>query len=216
MEFRILGPLEVRDGDREVRLRGGKERALLALLLINANRTLAMDRIVDALWGDGVPETAHKMVQIYVSHLRKVLPQDTLRTRPPGYALAVEQGKLDLDRFETAVSDARAALEADRAEAAAESFREALSLWRGACAPAANPATVRSCPAAAVETPRSLAAWVSTGAIAITAACAAKSPAKSVRLTPTYPLTGPFLPIVIVHLRSRERPQETGSRLRQR
>jgi DNA-binding SARP family transcriptional activator/pimeloyl-ACP methyl ester carboxylesterase len=131
MEFRILGPLEVRDGDREVQLRGGKERALLALLLVNANRTLAMDRIVDALWGDGVPETAQKMVQIYVSHLRKVLPPDTLRTRPPGYALALEDGNLDLDRFETAVSEARAALETDRAEAAAESFREALSLWRG-------------------------------------------------------------------------------------
>jgi DNA-binding SARP family transcriptional activator len=89
MEFRILGPLEVRDGDREVRLRGGKERALLALLLVNANRTLAVDRIVDALWGDGVPETAQKMVQIYVSHLRKVLPPDTLRTRPPCYALTL-------------------------------------------------------------------------------------------------------------------------------
>jgi DNA-binding SARP family transcriptional activator len=66
MEFRILGPLDVRDGDREIRLRAGKERALLALLLVNANRTLAVDGIVDALWGDDVPETAHKMVQIYV------------------------------------------------------------------------------------------------------------------------------------------------------
>ena len=131
MEFRILGPLEVRDGDREVRLRAGKERALLALLLLHANRTLAMDRIVDALWGDGVPETAHKMVQIYVSHLRKVLPRDTLRTRPPGYALAVEDGNLDLDRFEAAVAEARAALEAGHAESASESFGEALSLWRG-------------------------------------------------------------------------------------
>jgi DNA-binding SARP family transcriptional activator/class 3 adenylate cyclase len=131
MEFRILGPLEVRDGDREVRLRGGKERALLALLLVNANRTLALDRIVDALWGEDVPETAQKMVQVYVSHLRKLLPADTLRTRPPGYALAVEQGQLDLHRFETAVAEARAALEAGRAEPAAETFREALSLWRG-------------------------------------------------------------------------------------
>jgi DNA-binding SARP family transcriptional activator/pimeloyl-ACP methyl ester carboxylesterase len=131
MEFRILGPLEVRDGDREVRLRGGKERALLALLLVNANRTLALDRIVDALWGEDVPETAQKMVQVYVSHLRKLLPADTLRTRPPGYALAVEEGQLDLHRFETAVAEARAALEAGRAEPAAESFREALSLWRG-------------------------------------------------------------------------------------
>ncbi len=62
MDFRILGPLEVRDGDREVRLRSGKQRALLALLLVNANRTLAIDRIVDDLWGEDVPESAQKMV----------------------------------------------------------------------------------------------------------------------------------------------------------
>ena len=131
MEFRILGPLEVRDEDREVPLRGGKERALLALLLVNANRTLALDGIVDALWGEDVPETAQKMVQIYVSHLRKVLPADTLRTRPPGYAVAVEDGRLDLHRFESAVANARTALERGSAQQAEEGFREALSLWRG-------------------------------------------------------------------------------------
>jgi DNA-binding SARP family transcriptional activator/pimeloyl-ACP methyl ester carboxylesterase len=132
MDFRILGPLEVRDGDRELRLRGGKERALLALLLVNANRTLALDRIVDGLWGDDVPETAQKMVQIYVSHLRKALTPETLRTRPPGYALVLEPEQLDLDRFEAAVAEARAALEEGRVQQAADGFREALSLWRGA------------------------------------------------------------------------------------
>ena len=131
MEFRILGPLEVRDGDREVRLRSGKERALLALLLVNANRTLALERIVDGLWGDDVPDSAQKMVQIYVSKLRKTLPAETLHTRPPGYSLVVEQGQLDLNRFERGVHDARAALEAGRAEEAADAFRAALSLWRG-------------------------------------------------------------------------------------
>lgn len=131
MEFRVLGPLEVRDGDREVRLRGGKERALLALLLLHANRTLALDRIVDDLWGADVPETAQKMVQVYVSRLRKVLPPETLRTRPPGYALVLEPEQLDLNRFETAVAEARAALDAGEAGRAADRFREALSLWRG-------------------------------------------------------------------------------------
>ena len=116
MDFRILGPLEVRDGDREVRLRGGKQRALLALLLVNANRTLALDRIVDDLWGEDVPETAQKMVQIYVSRLRKALPPGTLRTRPPGYALVLEHGQLDLHRFETAVTEAHTALDAGRAQ----------------------------------------------------------------------------------------------------
>ena len=131
MDFRILGPLEVRDGDREVQMRGGKQRALLALLLLNMNRMLALDRIVDELWGEDVPETAHKMVQVYVSHLRKVLPAGTLHTRPPGYALVLEQQQLDLHRFEAAVAEAHAALEAGHPRQAAERFRDALSLWRG-------------------------------------------------------------------------------------
>ena len=131
MDFRILGPLEVRDGDREVPLRGGKERALLALLLVNVNRTLALDRIVDSLWGEDVPETAQKMVQIYVSRLRKVLHPESIRTRPPGYALVLGQEQLDLHRFETAVLEAREALDAGQAHQAADRFREALSLWRG-------------------------------------------------------------------------------------
>jgi DNA-binding SARP family transcriptional activator/pimeloyl-ACP methyl ester carboxylesterase len=131
MDFRILGPLEVRDGDRDVPLRGGKERALLALLLLNVNRTLALDRIVDSLWGDDVPETAQKMVQVYVSRLRKVLPPESIRTRPPGYALVLAQEQLDLHRFETAALEARAALDAGEALKAAARLREALSLWRG-------------------------------------------------------------------------------------
>jgi DNA-binding SARP family transcriptional activator len=131
VEFRILGPLEVRDGDREMVLRGGKQRALLALLLVNANRTLAIDRIVDELWGENVPESAQKMVQIYVSQLRKVLPPGTVHTRPPGYALVLAPDELDLDRFERLVAEARASLDAGRAEEASADFRAALELWRG-------------------------------------------------------------------------------------
>src|SRR5919198_2788333 len=131
MDFRILGPLEVRDGEREVRLRGGKQRALLALLLVNANRTLAIDRIVDELWGDDVPETAQKMVQIYVSQLRKLLPEGVLRTRPPGYALDLAREQLDLDRFERLVADGRAALADGDAVLAAERLAEADAIWRG-------------------------------------------------------------------------------------
>ena len=131
MDFRILGPLEVRDEDREVRLRGGKQRALLALLLVNANRTLAIDRIVDDLWGEDVPETAAKMVQIYVSRLRKVLGAEALHTRPPGYALQLEPGELDLHRFERLLGEAREALDEGRAEEASRGFQAALALWRG-------------------------------------------------------------------------------------
>jgi class 3 adenylate cyclase/DNA-binding SARP family transcriptional activator len=130
MDFRILGPLEVREGEREVRLRGGKQRALLALLLVNANRTLAIDRIVDELWGEDVPDSAQKMVQIYVSKLRKALP-GMLHTRPPGYALQLEPDALDLDRVERLAAEARSSLDAGRAEQASAGYRAALELWRG-------------------------------------------------------------------------------------
>src|SRR5215213_3901251 len=99
MEFRILGPLEVRDGERPVALGGLRQRALLARLLLEPNRTVGVEQLVDDLWGDEVPGSAVKMVHIYVSHLRKVLPRDVLFTRPPGYALDVAVGALDLDRF---------------------------------------------------------------------------------------------------------------------
>ena len=74
MEFRLLGPMDVLDGGAALALRGLKQRALLARLLVTPNRTVAVDRLVDDLWGDAVPDTAVKMVQIYVSQLRKVLP----------------------------------------------------------------------------------------------------------------------------------------------
>jgi len=131
MEFRILGPLEVHEEGREVPLRGGKQRALLALLLVNANRTLAIERIVDEMWGEDVPESAPKMVQIYVSRLRKLLAPGTLHTRPPGYALQLAPDELDLTRFERLTADARTGLAAGRAEEAAAGFRAALDLWRG-------------------------------------------------------------------------------------
>src|SRR4051812_26039097 len=131
MDFRILGPLEVRDGDREVPLRAGKERALLALLLVNANRTLAIDRIVDDLWGEDVPESAHKMVQIHVSRLRKALTPGLLHTRPPGYSLQLAADDIDVHRFERVVAQARTSLDAGRAEEASAELRAALGLWRG-------------------------------------------------------------------------------------
>ena len=83
VEVRILGPLEVRDGETLLPVGGGRQRALLAVLLLNAGRVVAVDRLIDDLWGDEVPVTAPKAIQIYVSKLRKVLPQGRLLTRPP-------------------------------------------------------------------------------------------------------------------------------------
>ena len=127
MEFRILGPLEAYEAGNEVPIGGAKQRALLAVLLVNANRVVSNDRVTDALWEDGPPETARKAVQVQVSKLRKLLGPDRLLTRPSGYLLQVEPDSLDLDRFEVLLHEAR---EVDP-EAAADKLREALALFRG-------------------------------------------------------------------------------------
>src|SRR5262252_1176190 len=130
MEFKLLGPLEATDGSNPITLAGRKQRVLLARLLLDANRTVATERLVDDLWGEDVPESAQKMVQIYVSQLRKVLPDGILQTRPPGYALAVEPDSIDSVRFERLRREGEAAHAAGNVELAAERFREALALWQ--------------------------------------------------------------------------------------
>jgi len=118
VEFRILGPIEVvGDDGRPIALPARKIRALLALLLLDANRTVSTDRLVDELYEERPPATATKTVQVYVSQLRKALGADRIDTRGNGYALRVEAGELDVDRFHQLVADGRP--------------REALALWRG-------------------------------------------------------------------------------------
>src|SRR6185312_9303849 len=92
MDFHILGPLEVRDDDRELLLGGGKQRALLALLLIHPNEALSTDRLVEELWEESPPPTAARILHNYVSQLRRVLGNDRLQTQGRGYALRVEPG----------------------------------------------------------------------------------------------------------------------------
>jgi DNA-binding SARP family transcriptional activator len=107
MEYRVLGPLEVRDGEHSLALGGAKQRALLALLLVNANHVVSRNRLVDELWGESPPQTAVTMVQVYVSRLRKLLPPDVLRTQSPGYILEVDSEEVDLLRFERLLAEAR-------------------------------------------------------------------------------------------------------------
>ncbi|MFL5780460.1 MAG: ATP-binding protein [Thermoleophilaceae bacterium] len=128
MDFRILGPLEVAVDGGVVPLGGGKQRALLAVLLLHANEVLSSDRLIDSLWGERPPDTAAKALQVHVSQLRKALGPDVLRTQPPGYVLTVRDGQLDLSRFERLLAEAGA--EPDRARAR-ELLGEALGLWRG-------------------------------------------------------------------------------------
>src|ERR671915_424784 len=100
MEFRILGPLQVLDEGRELPLGGAKQRALLALLLLDPNRVVARDCLIDELWGGSPPDTARTALQVYVSHLRKALGRDLILTQPPGYLIRVSDGELDFQRFE--------------------------------------------------------------------------------------------------------------------
>ena len=127
LEFRILGPVEVRAGDEPLPLGGPKQRALLALLLVESGRAVSTDRIVDALWGEHPPRTAQTSLQNFVSQLRKVLGPDVLVTKPPGYLLRARPSRLDVDRARELVDEARAAGPEDRAA----KLREALALWRG-------------------------------------------------------------------------------------
>src|SRR5947209_14274085 len=131
MDFRILGPLEADDGAAALALGPPRQRALLARLLLEAGRTVPLDRLLDDLWGDDPPETAVKMVQIYVSHLRKVLPDGMLRTHGRGYVLALDAATLDLDRFAQLREAGRAALARGEPVGAGARLRDALALWRG-------------------------------------------------------------------------------------
>ncbi len=131
MEYLLLGPLEVRDAGRAVALGASRPRALLAILILSAGRTVPASRLVDDLWGEAVPETAPKMVQILVSQLRKSLPRHHLVTRPPGYALDVPPEDIDLLRFERLRREAREAAALGDHTAASWLLGRALALWRG-------------------------------------------------------------------------------------
>src|SRR3954469_12613616 len=100
MELRVMGPLEFAGDGGVVEVPAGKPRALLALLLVERGRGVPADVLVDRLWGERPPATAAKIVQGYVSRLRRLLPPGVLETRAPGYVLRVGEGQLDLARFE--------------------------------------------------------------------------------------------------------------------
>jgi DNA-binding SARP family transcriptional activator len=129
MEFRILGPLEVADGDNVITLASAKQRGLLAILLLSANEVVSADRLIDELWGEQGPESGRTALQVLVSKLRKGLGHAgvPLATRAPGYVMRLEREQLDLRRFERLVEEA----DASEPAVAAGKLREALALWRG-------------------------------------------------------------------------------------
>jgi YVTN family beta-propeller protein len=131
VEFRILGPLELVEDGHPVKVAGGRQRTLLALLLVHANEVVSTDRLIDGLWGERPPATAPKVLQNAVSQLRRSLGDKLIVTRAPGYVLRTDPNAIDAHRFETLLDQGRHALASGDTEGAASILREALALWRG-------------------------------------------------------------------------------------
>jgi predicted ATPase/DNA-binding SARP family transcriptional activator/class 3 adenylate cyclase len=131
IEFRVLGSFEVVEGDRALALGGFRQRALLALLVVHRGEPVSSERLIDGLWGERAPASALKIVQGYVSNLRKVLGDGFLMTRGHSYVLQTGPGQLDVDRSESLAAEGRCALQSGDTRAAVARLRGALGLWRG-------------------------------------------------------------------------------------
>lgn len=135
MEFRILGPMEVREGTRRLDVPGGRARALLAMLVLHAGDAVPSERLVDELWGERPPPTANTVVQMHVLKLRKLLEPDRealgrptlLVTEGSGYRLAIDPGDVDAGRFKQLLDQAAG----QPAEPRSRLLAKALALWRG-------------------------------------------------------------------------------------
>lgn len=131
LELRVLGPLEaVRDG-RPIALGGPRQRAVLALLVVNANRVVSTDRLIEAVWNGDPPANALGTLQGYVSRLRKAVGAEALPSAAGGYELRIDADAVDLQRFERLAARGRERLEANAPREAARLLRDALGLWRG-------------------------------------------------------------------------------------
>lgn len=133
IEFCLLGSLMVRHGQVAVTVPRGKQRVILAMLLLNAGRVVRVDELAEALWVSGPPPSGAVAVQNYVMRLRKTLGDagQRITTQSRGYLLRVEAGELDTERFEVLLGTARAAARDGLWDQAATDARAALRLWRG-------------------------------------------------------------------------------------
>jgi basic membrane lipoprotein Med (substrate-binding protein (PBP1-ABC) superfamily)/DNA-binding SARP family transcriptional activator len=132
---RVLGSIEVGDGDVGVQLGPPKQRAVFAILLLHPGEIVPADRLIELVWGEQPPRTAAHSIQLYVSDLRKALEAidggPVIETRAPGYVLQVEIERIDARRFEALVLEGARALEGGDPTAAVAAFSEAIALWRG-------------------------------------------------------------------------------------
>jgi DNA-binding SARP family transcriptional activator/DNA-binding beta-propeller fold protein YncE len=135
LELGILGPLSLTVGGEARPVAGDKLQALLARLVLDANRAVATERLIDELWGDEPPATARQSLHVHVGRLRRLLADGTgpspLETTGSGYLLRLGADELDALRFRSLVESARVEQAAGRLGAAGDAFREALALWRG-------------------------------------------------------------------------------------
>jgi DNA-binding SARP family transcriptional activator len=134
IEFCLLGPLMVRRRAATVTVPRGKQRVILAMLLLNAGQVVRVDELAEALWRSAPPPSGLVAVQNYVMRLRNTLVdvgRARIITQPPGYLIRVQAGELDLSRFEALLGATRAAAQDGSWDQAATHAREALQLWRG-------------------------------------------------------------------------------------
>jgi DNA-binding SARP family transcriptional activator/tetratricopeptide (TPR) repeat protein/energy-coupling factor transporter ATP-binding protein EcfA2 len=135
--FRVLGPLQVRGAKGPLRVPPGRQELILAALLLETNRVVSTNYLVDLIWQDNPPETARTQVQICVSRLRKLLAgadgEVSITTRPPGYVLHTDAANVDSALFTDLVTRARRLTEQGAPEQAVERLKSAMTLWQGDC-----------------------------------------------------------------------------------
>jgi DNA-binding SARP family transcriptional activator len=131
MDFQLLGPVQARAAGLPLGVGGPRQRAVLALLLLHANRVVSSDRLIDDVWGERPPLTAASTLASYVSRLRRVLGAEVLVSASAGYELRVPPERIDVLRFRALAEDGRAHLARGEPHEAVAALGEALSLWRG-------------------------------------------------------------------------------------
>lgn len=138
INFRVLGPLEATKAGRSLPLGGRKQRAVLAILLLNVNQTVPVERLISGVWRERAPGNPLNTLQVYVSNLRRVLEparsgdqQQLLITKEPGYRIQAEFEQLDVLQFLKFAAIGRSLLEENRYEEASGYLHGALKLWRG-------------------------------------------------------------------------------------
>ena len=129
MRFAVLGPLEVSGEDGSVPLGGPKQRIVLAHLVLRANQVVPAEHLIDAIWGEELPEDPKSTLQVYVSRLRSAIGSDAIERRTPGYVLRAGRDEVDALRFEDLLGESRRGGSEPRTTAGV--LAEALELWRG-------------------------------------------------------------------------------------